>query len=111
MFFIFKVIVSGLAIALASNIAGRNPVLAGFIIALPLMSILSIPFSYYEYRDMEKINTFAVSILTGVPLSLFFFLPFVLNRWLKMNFALTYASAFILLFAAFQIHSMIFRKA
>lgn len=111
MFFVLKIIVSGLVIALASYLAGRNPVLAGFIIALPLMSIMAIAFSYYEFRDMDKINTFAVSILAGVPLSLFFFLPFVLNRWLKMNFALTYGSAFILLFAAYQIHALLFRKA
>lgn len=111
MFFIFKVVLSGIVIASASYLAGKNPVLAGFVIALPMMSILSIAFSYYEFRDMDKINTFAVSILAGVPLSLFFFAPFVLNRWLKMNFAMTYTSAFIFLAAAYLLHQMIFRKA
>ena len=110
MFFIFKIILSGVTIAYASHLSDRNPALAGFIIALPIMSILSLAFSYYEFRDMDKVNTFAVSILAGVPLSLVFFLPFFLNRWLKMNFFLTYTSAFALLYAAFFLHSQIFKK-
>jgi len=75
MFFIFKIIFSGLLIALASWLAGKKPVLAGFIIALPLMSMLSIVFTYAEYRDMAKVNQFATSILVAVPLSLAFFIP------------------------------------
>lgn len=73
-------------IACASWLAGRKPVLAGFIIALPLTSMIAILFSYAEYRDMDKINAFARSIFVVVPLSLTFFVPFLLNKWLKLNF-------------------------
>ena len=90
-------------------LGGRNPVLAGFLIALPLMSILSIVFSYLEYRDMSKINEFAVSILAAVPLSLAFFIPFVLNKWLKMNFVLTFTLALAILAAAYIFHKLIFK--
>jgi len=90
--FILKVIFSGIIIAFTSWLAGRRPVLAGFIVAIPIISMLSIILSYWEYRDMEKINQFAVSIFLAVPLSLSFFVPFLLNRWLKMNFALTFIS-------------------
>ncbi len=107
--FILKTILSGIIIAFASWLAGKRPVLAGFIIALPLMSILSILFSYLEYRDMEKINQFAVSILIGVPLSLTFFIPFILNKWLKMGFLPTYLSALGLLTLAYFLHQMIFK--
>ncbi|MBI4971000.1 MAG: hypothetical protein HZC17_04075 [Candidatus Omnitrophica bacterium] len=95
MVFVFKVLISGIIIAFSSWLAGRKPVLAGFIVALPLISILSILFSYLEYRDMEKVNQFAASIFLAVPLSLSFFIPFFLNRWLKMNFALTFTSALL----------------
>ena len=108
-FFIFKVIFSGLIIALASWLAGRHPVLAGFLIALPIMSILSIFFSYMQYRDMEKINQFARSIFIGVPISMTFFAPFILNKWLKMNFALTYLLALFCLAAAYAVHHMILK--
>ncbi len=109
MFFALKVILSGVIIAFASWLAGRNPVLAGFVIALPLMSILSIAFSYYQYRDMNKINEFAVSIFTAVPVSLFFFVPFLLNKWVKMGFGATYALALGCLAAAFFLHKLLLR--
>lgn len=73
------------------------------------MSMLSIIFSYLEYRDMQKIDQFAVSILAAVPLSLSFFIPFVLNRWLKMNFTLTYALAIGCLALAYLAHSLTFK--
>ncbi len=107
MFFILKVLISGIVIAYASTLAGRNPVLAGFIIALPMMSILSILFSYFQFRDMERINQFAVSILWAAPLSLAFFIPFVLNKWLKMNFPLTFAIAMGCLVGVYFIHRII----
>ena len=105
--FLTKSLLSGLLIAFASWLAGRRPILAGFIIALPLMSILSIFFSYLEYRDMAKINQFAVSILAAVPLSLSFFIPFLLNRWLKMGFPLTFALALGSVALAYLAHSLI----
>jgi len=109
MFFIFKIIVSGFLIAVASWLAGKKPILAGFIIALPLMSMLSILFTYAEYRDMTKINQFATSILVAVPLSLTFFIPFLVNKWLKLNFATTYSLAITCLIAAYFLHAWIFK--
>ena len=84
--------------------------LAGFIIALPMMSMLAILFSYLQYRDMQKINEFAVAILAAVPLSLFFFVPFLLNKWLKMHFSVTYALGIGLVAAAYFLHSLIFKS-
>jgi len=109
MWFIMKAVLSGLVIAFAAWLAGKRPVLAGFIIALPLMSMLAILYSYWEYRDMQKINEFAVSILVAVPLSLAFFIPFLLNKWLKMNFVTTYVAALIFLALAYLIHHLIFK--
>ena len=108
--FLTKVILSGVVIAFASHLSGQKPVLAGFIVALPLISMMSLIFSYLEYRDMEKVNTFAVSILAAVPLSLAFFIPFLLNRWLRLNFAVTYALAFGCLALAYALHSILFKK-
>ena len=111
MFFLAKVLISSVLIAFASWLSRRQSVLAGFIIALPLVSMLSILFSYWEYRDMEKINQFAASIFMAVPLSLVFFVPFLLNKWVKMSFALTYLSAIGCLAAAYFIHHLIFKSS
>ena len=110
MLFALKVIVAAVLIAYASGLSGRRPVLAGFIMALPLSSFISIVFAYLEHRDMRKLNEYAVSILVAVPLSLLFFLPFVLNKWLKMSFPVTLFSAIGLTAIAYFVHSMFFRS-
>lgn len=109
MIFALKVALSAILISYASWLAGRKPILAGFIIALPLTSILAILFAYFEHRSMEKVNAFATSILVAVPLSLSFFIPFVLNRWLKMNFAFTFILSIIFLVAAYFIATSLFK--
>lgn len=86
MLFWIKILISSFVIAGASHLAGKKPLLAGFIVALPLTSMLALAWAYFEHRDMQKINEFSVSILAAVPLSLAFFVPFIANRWLKMNF-------------------------
>jgi hypothetical protein len=108
--FLFKIILSGTLIAFASTLAGKRPVLAGFIIALPLMSMLSLLFSYVEFRNMETANKFAVSILTAVPFSLLFFLPFVLHRWLKLGFFTTYSIGLGCVAIAYFVHSLIAKR-
>ena len=110
MFFLAKILISSVLIAFASWLAGRQNILAGFIVALPIVSMLSILFSFLEYRDMERINQFAASIFAAVPLSLLFFVPFLLNKWLKMNFAFTYAAAIGCLAVGFFIHHLIFKS-
>ena len=110
MFFVVKILISAFVIAFASWLAGKKPVIAGFIIALPLVSLLSILFAYWEYRDMNKINEFAVSILVAIPLSLVFFLPFLLNKWLKLSFVPTIVIAILLLACAYGLHHAIMRS-
>jgi hypothetical protein len=108
-FFILKVVLSGLIIAGISWLAGKNPTLAGFLIALPILSMLAIGFSYLQYQDMGKINQFAISILVSLPLSALFFVPFLLNRWIKWGFVPTLLSGLALLYAGYLMHSRIFR--
>jgi hypothetical protein len=108
-FVVLKILLSASIIAGISWYAGKNPSLAGFLIALPILSILAISFSYFQYRDMEKINQFASSIVVSIPLSLLFFVPFILNRWLKWGFFPIVFLGFILLFVGYLIHSRIFK--
>ncbi len=110
MTFIIKILISALLIAFTSWLAGAKPGLSGFLVALPLTSVLSILMSYAEFRDMEKINEFATSILLSVPLSLVFFIPFILNRWFKMNFPLTFCLGIALLAVAYLIHTAILKS-
>ena len=93
-FFIIKVLVSSLIISIASWLSLKKPTLAGFLIALPLMSIIAIFFSYNEHRNLEKTIIFSKSILVGIPISLSFFLPFFFAKSLGLGFYSTYSLPF-----------------
>ena len=110
MFFSGKILISALLIAFASWLAGKKPVLAGFIVALPLASMLALIFAYVEHHNMEKINKFAVSVLVAVPLSLTFFIPFLFNKWLKLNFALSFLAGLTFLVLAYFVHSTLLKS-
>ena len=107
MIFLIKILFAGFIIALSSWLAGQYPKIAGFIIALPLASLIAVIFSYVEHNDPEKSITFAKSILVGVPISYLFFLPFFFAKSLGMNFWLIYSIGFALLIIGFFIHKYI----
>jgi len=107
MIFIIKILFAAFIIAFSSWLAGQYPKLAGFIIALPLASLIAIIFSYIEHSDPEKSITFAKSILVGIPVSYFFFLPFFFAKSLGMNFWLIYTAGLVLLVIGFFIHKHI----
>ena len=107
MIFFIKILFAGSIIAFSSWLAGQYPKIAGFIIALPLASLIAIIFSYMEHNDPEKSITFAKSIIIGVPASYLFFLPFFFAKSLSMNFWLIYCIGLVLLVVAFFIHKYI----
>lgn len=105
-----KIAISAFLIAFASWLSDKRPDLAGFIIALPITSMLVLGFSYAEYGNAENSVKFAKSILVAVPLSLLFFVPFLLAKELKLNFWALYALGIGLLAAGYFIHSYIIRQ-
>lgn len=101
---LLKIAIAAAVIAFASWLAGRRPELAGFIVALPLVSLLAILFSYLEHRDPAASITFAKSILIGVPISYLFFLPFFFAEKLNYGFWVSYLTGLVLLVIGFFIH-------
>ena len=107
MIFFGKVLLAALVIAFASWLSGKKPELSGFIIALPLASILALVFSYLEHKNTESSVIFAKSILVGVPVSYLFFLPFFFAKSLNMNFWLIYGLGILLLIIGYFAHKFI----
>lgn len=101
---VLKVVVAALVIAFASWLSGKKPELAGFIVALPIASLLVLVFSYLEHRDPVASITFAKSILVGVPVTYLFFLPFFFADKLGNSFWLSYLTGMVLLVIGFFIH-------
>ena len=107
MVFIFKVTIASTLIVFLSWLSGKKPELAGFITALPLVSILAIPFSYIQYQDPTATAQYAKSIIFAIPLSWLFFLPFFFVEKWNINFWVSYGLGIILLVFGYFIHQYI----
>lgn len=94
---LLKLIVAAVVITSSSWLAGKNPKLAGWIIALPISSMIALLFAQAEHRDTGRSVEFARSILVSVPLSLLFFVPFLFADRLKLGFFGLYGSGVALL--------------
>lgn len=105
--FVAKTVLAALVISFASWLSGKRPDLAGFIVALPLTTLLALAFSYSEYRDAQSGIAFARSIFVGIPVSLLFFAPFLLAQKLRLEFWSCYALGLALLVAGYFIHRFI----
>ncbi len=105
-----KIILSACVIAFASWLSNKKPELAGFIIALPLGTMLALLFSYAEYNDAAASVRFAKSIFLAVPMSLLFFVPFLLADKLPLGFWGIYAAGFILLVIGYFAHSFMMKQ-
>ena len=102
-----KTLIAGLAIAFSSWLAGKRPELAGFIIALPLTTLLALAFAQVEHQDPENSVRFAKSIFTAIPISLLFFLPFLAATKLQWPFWGLYAGGLAMLAVGYFVHKWI----
>lgn len=91
-----------LAVILASaEAAKRSPTLGAFIVALPLVSILSMGWLYWDTRDSAKVAAYAREIFFLVPLSLVFFLPFLFEPRSHWPYWLNFLAGLLAMAAAF----------
>ena len=58
--YIIKLLISAAIIVLASEVSKRNTVLAALIIALPLVSLITFYWIYYETQDTERIDILSI---------------------------------------------------
>ncbi len=86
-----------------------NPSLSGFIVSLPLSTLIVLAFS--KIQSGEPGNTFllAKSIFVGVPSTLLFFIPFLLADKLKLTFWSAYFVGLFLLGASYGVHKWVMR--
>lgn len=95
--FLAKIIVSALVIALATEVAKRDSFWGALIVALPLTSVLAISWLFAETRDNLLVTRFARDILLLVPVSLVFFLPFLLEHKTHAGFGLNLFAGLLML--------------
>lgn len=106
---LIKVLLAAGIISATSWLSGKKPELAGFIIALPMVSILALLFSYVEHRDAEISITLAKSVMVGVPISYLFFLPFFLTEKFGWGFWQPYICGLVLVVLGYFLHGAIMK--
>ncbi len=105
--FLAKTVFSALLIAGLSTLGTRFPVLAGFFVALPLTSILVLSFTYAQSGDGGQVAKLALSVLSAIPVSMLFFVPFLFYSRFKGSFWLYVLAGVVLLYAGFFVHRAI----
>ena len=109
MLFISKTIIAALLISFVSWLSGKKLALAGFITALPLTTLLALAFSHLQYKDPTQSVEYAKSIFVAIPVSLLFFVPFLLANKLQLSFWTCYIGGIILLGVGYFIHQYILK--
>ena len=97
MTFVLNVLISSLTIGLAAWLSRRSAALAGFIIAMPLATMLVLPMAHLQHGELETSLRLARSIFLAIPVSLAFFVPFLLSQRLGLSFWEAYGCACLLL--------------
>jgi hypothetical protein len=105
--FAVNVLVSAVVISFASWLSGGLPTAAGFIVALPLATMLVLPLSYYEHRSVQTSILLAKSILIAAPIGLTFLLPFLFSARLNLSFWQACVLGCLALLAGFFVHRVV----
>jgi len=99
--YVFKLAMSLAVILASAEAAKRSPTLGAFIVALPLVSILSMTWLWWDTRDAAKVGAYAREIFFLVPASLLFFLPFLFEPRSHWPYWLNFSLGFAAMAAAF----------
>lgn len=102
-----KILISSLLISFVSWLSGKKVGLAGFLTALPLTTLIALAFSHLEWNNQAQSVAYAKSIFVAVPVSLLFFVPFLLAETFKLNFWSCYISGICLLITGYFFHQYI----
>ena len=105
--FFANLLISAFVISFSAWLAQRRPDLAGFIVSLPISTLLVLALTQLQTGDPQKGNELARSIFVAIPSTLVFFIPFLLSNKLKIPFWISYSSGIGLLAGAFFIHRCI----
>lgn len=100
-----KTIVAAILISFVSWLSGKKIGLAGFLTALPLTTLLALAFSHMEWGDSKQSVEYAKSVFVAIPVSLLFFIPFLLANKFNLNFWTCYGVGIVLLGAGYFVHT------
>ncbi len=109
MFNIAKILISALIIFIASEIGKRDSLLGAIIVSLPMISLITISWIYFETKDIDKIIAFSHGVFAMIMPSLSFFitLPYFLK---KINFIPSMFLSISIMIVLYFVLSMLYKK-
>ncbi len=99
-----NVLISATLISFSAWLSRTSPVAAGFLVAMPVATLIVLPLAYLQNEDPGNAITLARSIFLAIPVSLLFFLPFLLSDRLGLSFWQAYAVGCAILPVGFFAH-------
>lgn len=75
LFIVVKIFTSAIIIALVTEISKRSVTIGGLIAAMPILTVISLLWFYYEKKDNIFMAEFTKSVLAGFPMTILFFIP------------------------------------
>ena len=107
MAFALNLLVSASVISFSAWLSRRFPALAGFLVAMPVASLLVLPLSYREHGDPASSILLAKSIFFAIPVSLMFFLSFLFAERLGLSFWQAYGLGALALPVGYVAHRLV----
>lgn len=104
-----KTLLAAVLISFVSWLSGKKTGLAGFLTALPLTTLLALAFSHMEWGNAKQSVEYAKSVFVAIPVSLLFFVPFLLAQKLNLGFWTCYFSGVALLGLGYFIHNFVIK--
>lgn len=92
MYVLIKILISAVIIGAVTEISRRFPTYGGIVAALPLVSLLSIIWLYFQGEHSQSLSKFAFGVLLGFPATAV--LLFIVYISLKHSVSLLLAIAF-----------------
>jgi hypothetical protein len=89
-------VIAGLIVIAVSAVANRSPRLGGFLLTLPLVSIMAFIAAWAQNRDVTPISRLARETLVLVPLGLPFFVPLAFANRFGLGFWPAFAAGLAL---------------
>ena len=101
---VFNVAVSALVITFSAWLSRRYPAMAGFFVAMPVATLLVLPLAQAQHGESANTILLARSIFVAIPVTLTFFVPFLLADRLGLSFWPAYALGCAALPVGFLVH-------
>ena len=87
MFFTFiKILITAIIIVIASEVAKKSSLLAGLIVSMPLITVLTLIWLYWDTRDVQQVTDLTNNTLLMIVPSLTFFIFLPISLRLGMDF-------------------------